>query len=112
MAVGTVTKITAWKNGNKRESILDVVGTGSYTTGGDSLTATQLGLRGVQHATVTVKTGTAGGYVGEYDITNSKLVVYRQKDPAAAGGADIALPEVGSTTDLSAVTFRIRAVGF
>lgn len=44
------------------------------------------------------------GYIFEYDITNEKLLAYRQKDPAAAGGADIPLPEVGNTISLAAVT--------
>lgn len=44
------------------------------------------------------------GYVFEYDAANKKIKAFRQKDPAAAGGADIALPEVGNTTDLSALT--------
>lgn len=39
------------------------------------------------------------------------IKAYRQKDPAAAGGADIALPEVGNGVNLAAVNFRFRAEG-
>lgn len=53
----------------------------------------------------------SAGYMPEFDKTNLKVKVYQQKDPAAAGGADIALPEVGNNTDLSAVNFRFRAEG-
>jgi len=37
--------------------------------------------------------------------------IYDQKDPAAAGGADIALPEVGNAVSLAAVNFRFEAKG-
>jgi hypothetical protein len=40
-----------------------------------------------------------------------KLKIYRQKDPAAAGGADIPLPEVANAVDLSGVTFFGLAIG-
>lgn len=46
----------------------------------------------------------AGGYVFEYDGANQKVKAFRQKDPAAAGGADIALPEVANAVNLSAVS--------
>ena len=49
-----------------------------------------------------------GGRVFEITSKNapasSKIKAYQQKDPAAAGGADIALPEVANATDLSALT--------
>lgn len=52
----------------------------------------------------------SGGYVFEWDKTNAKIKAYRNKDPGAAGGADIPLPEVGSV-DISAVVARFRAEG-
>lgn len=51
------------------------------------------------------------GYVTSWDVANQKLKIYRQKDPAAAGGADIALPEVANGVDLSGVTFHFLAIG-
>jgi hypothetical protein len=49
-----------------------------------------------------------GGRVFELTSKNapasSKVKAYQQKDPAAAGGADIALPEVANATDLSALS--------
>lgn len=47
--------------------------------------------------------GSQAGYVFSFDKANQKLLAYRQKDPAAAGGADIPLPQVANTTDLSAL---------
>lgn len=51
------------------------------------------------------------GYVGEFVASAQKLKLYRQKDPAAAGGADIALVEVANGVDLSGVTLPMTADG-
>lgn len=53
----------------------------------------------------------SAGYVPEWDKTNAKVKVYRQTNPAAAGGADIPLVEVANAVDLSAVLFRFEAIG-
>lgn len=79
----------------------------SYPTGGEALTAANLGLTTL----LVVVPSCPAGYVAEYDYANSKLLMYRQKDPAAAGGADIPLPEVGNTISLATVTVRIFAIG-
>src|SRR4051812_28547200 len=47
----------------------------------------------------------SAGYVPEYDEAAQRLKVYRQRDPAAAGGADIALPEVANGTNLATVSW-------
>jgi hypothetical protein len=52
------------------------------------------------------------GYTCSWDRSNQKLKVFRQKDPGNAGGADIALPEVGDTVDLAAVSGSFIATGF
>jgi hypothetical protein len=83
------------------------LGTG-YTTGGVAVSGGQLGC---PNSLVHLDCSPAGGHVFEWDQTNGKIKAYRQKDPAAAGGADIALPEVGNGTDLSAITARFEAVG-
>ena len=49
--------------------------------------------------------------VFSWDKANAKVLAYRQKDPAAAGGADIPLPEVANAVDMSAVTFNWVAYG-
>jgi hypothetical protein len=51
------------------------------------------------------------GYVFEFIPASQLLKAYRQKDPAAAGGADIALVEVANAVDLSAVVVRFLAIG-
>lgn len=78
-----------------------------YASGGIAVTAAQFELY-VSLDDLDVRP--AGGYVFEWDKANSKVIAYDQKDPAAAGGADIALPECGAI-DLSTVNARFRAVG-
>lgn len=55
--------------------------------------------------------GGVGGYGFEFIPSTQKLKVYRQKDPANAGGADIALPEVADTVNLAAVVISAIAIG-
>lgn len=80
---------------------------GTYATNGVAVTARNLELSRVDELDVSP----SGGYIFEYDSTNKKIKAYRQKDPAAAGGADIPLPEVGNAVDLSAITPRFFASG-
>jgi hypothetical protein len=49
----------------------------------------------------------AAGRIFQYDHTNKKILAFQQKDPAAAGGADIQLPEVGNATSLAAVVLTV-----
>lgn len=69
----------------------------SYPTGGESLTAAELGF---SKAPDVVKIPPKSGYVFEYDATNQKVKAYVE-EAVAAGGP---LLEVGNTTDLSALT--------
>lgn len=86
----------------------------SYPTGGEAVTASDFGL--TELVTVEVhgaarKSDATDAVFCSFDHTNSKIVCYRQKDPAAAGGADIALPEVGNTANLSSYSLHVCAVG-
>lgn len=81
---------------------------GTYATGGVAVTRGDFDLP-VEIRDLTVRP--AAGYVFEFDKANSKILAYRQKDPAAAGGADIPLPEVGNSVNLAAVEPRFEAVG-
>jgi hypothetical protein len=81
---------------------------GIYATNGVAVTTGQFELAS---EISDLDLGIASGIVFEFDKTNMKIKAYRQKDPAAAGGADISLPEVTNAVDLSAVTFRFRAEG-
>lgn len=77
----------------------------SYPTGGESLTASDLGLGSV----VFVLAEPKAGYVFAYDYTNQKLLAYRGDNDA---GADGPLVEVANGVNLSAVTgVRIFALG-
>ena len=80
---------------------------GIYATGGVAFTPATFDLSSISQLDV----ANAGGYVFEWDKTNQKIKAYRQKDPAAPGGADIPMPEVANAVDLSTVTFRFRVDG-
>lgn len=88
-------------------AIKKVTFSASYATGGEALTPANLGLSGVICAITTP----SAGYVFEYDVSAQKLKAYRQRDPAAAGGADIPLPEVAAAVNLSAVSTYVIAFG-
>lgn len=102
---GTVLDLYDWRGLTTR--VVKFTFDSSYATGGESLTAGDFRLDSL----ILVHAEPVDGYVFAYDYTNSKLKAFRQKDPGAAGGADIALPEVAATTDLSAVATRVFAIG-
>ena len=80
---------------------------GTYATGGISVTAAQVGLGVIDLMDVNA----SGGYVFEWLPATGLVKAYDQKDPAAAGGADIPLPEVLTNTNLSAISFAFQAFG-
>lgn len=53
----------------------------------------------------------APGYLVTFDPATQTIKIYRQKDPANAGGADIAFTEVANAVDLSAVPFTFFGIG-
>ena len=74
----------------------------SYPTGGESLTAGDLGFTAIHAIMIDTETS---GYIAQYDYTNEKVEVYE------AGADAAALDEVANTTDLSAVYVRVLAYG-
>lgn len=82
----------------------------SYATGGESLTASDVGLRKltevIVHGAFRNADGTKGVNVG-YDWTNAKLQAYWAK-----GGPTNGEPEVDSTFDLSAYNGRVTFIGY
>jgi hypothetical protein len=80
---------------------------GTYATNGIAVTPKNLELIRIDDIDIQP----SAGYVFEYLPATGKVKAYRQKDPAAAGGADIPLPEVANAVDISAVTARFRAEG-
>jgi hypothetical protein len=88
--------------GNNKYVIKRILFDSSYASGGESLTAADLGLESLH---IVLVHGEDSGYIPQYDYTNSKLAVYE----AGADGA--ALDEVADTTDLSAFYARVIAYG-
>ena len=90
--------------GNKRVSVAEVTLDSSYPTGGESITATQLGLKSVDFAITTVKSATGAGVnvaTAYYDNSTSKVLVYDETPAQAA-----------SEADLSNVVVQIVAFGY
>ena len=88
--------------GNVKYVIKDITFDDSYPTGGEGLSATQLGLEEVYIVLISQK---SDGYVVQYDYTNEKLEIYE----AGADGA--ALDELGDTADASGIGIRLIAYG-
>ena len=81
---------------------------GTYATNGVTFSINGAGVK-LERASH-IATG-GGGYVAKLDKANQKVIIYRQKDPGNAGGADIPLPEVANGVDLSGQTWTFFAVG-
>lgn len=81
--------------------VIDVTLSSSYATGGELVPALPLNVVAV------VVAHQPAGYVAEYVPATSLLKMFRQKNPADAGGADIPMPEVANAANLSAVTARL-----
>jgi hypothetical protein len=101
-------------SGNKKVRFRKITFDSSYPTGGEALAASDVGLGRIHSVHVcgpARKSDATDAVLVSYDRTNKKLVCYRQKDPANAGGADIALPEVGNTADLSSYSVDVEVIG-
>lgn len=82
---------------------------GTYATGGIAVTGAQVECPNqIKHLSLFA----SGGYQFEYVPSSGKIKAYQQKDPAAAGGADIPLPEVGNSTNLGSINPQFIAIGF
>lgn len=77
----TVTLSGDWMEsiGNKRAVRATIAFDSSYPTGGESLTAANLGLGTIEYIRIDPK----AGYVFEYDYTNKKVLAYRSGAVAA-----------------------------
>jgi hypothetical protein len=92
-AIVTIKKKTKFLNVNA--VIADIALDSSYPTGGEAISASQFGLNSIDF----VMPSFSAGYDAEYDHANKKLKMF------TAGS------EVTDTTDLSAVTVRVLAIG-
>jgi hypothetical protein len=90
--------------GNKKETVTDVTFDSSYPTGGEAVTASDLGLSNLEEV-VDLQVKTVGGTVNVanifFDEVNSKLKVY-DETPA----------EVADTATLATLVVRVRARGY
>jgi hypothetical protein len=89
--------------GNQRVTFSTVTMDSAYVTGGEPVTATQLGLSTVANAICNIKSiGSTTGNVAYavYDIANSKVLVY-----------DEGHAQVTSADDLSSLLINITAFG-
>lgn len=105
----TLTKVTRYVAGNKRHHVYDVTFDSSYLDDGESLTPANVGLRKIEQAIPSgafIDAGNDNAIIVSYDITEQKLVAVWGN----AGTASV-LPEVTSTTDVSAYSGRITFVG-
>lgn len=91
------TSIKTITTGASNYAIVDVTMSAAYATGGDTCTFSSLGGIGVTPKAVIC--GGSAGYLAEYDITNGKMLAYRQS------AATSALTEPNGV-NLSAVVFR------
>lgn len=103
MAVA-VSNITRSIQGNRRVVYADVTFDSSYPTGGESLTAANLGLSSKIDFLTAQSTG---GYTFEFIHSTSLLKVFVE-EAAAAGGP---LLELANATDISTVVTRVKAEG-
>lgn len=83
----------------------------SYATGGESLTPSNVGMSEFLAVIPLPDANALEGHVVQYDYTAQKLMVFRQTDPADAGGADVALVEVANAVDLSTLVVRVVCLG-
>jgi|SRR6267378_3376926 len=90
--------------GIRRRVIADYNGPASYVTGGDPLTAADVGLGVIEYITLDDGILWNGSAVRlcAYDFTNQKILVYVPNTGA----------EVAAATDLSAFNARFEAVGY
>ena len=105
LTVATITNLDAQVVGTLKVTFRTLTFDSSYPTGGEPLTAADLGLSTVVFATAQNKSG----YSFEYDIANAKLLAY-WVDTSTDGAA---MAQVADTTDLNALSgVVIQAWGY
>jgi hypothetical protein len=103
MAVSTTILTGPEVPGNRKLVTATITFDSSYVTGGEPLVLADLGLSRVDFITVSSGQGYHGAWDGS--LTAPKILAYRQ---TSATGA---LVEVPSTTDLSAINFKVLVLG-
>lgn len=102
LTIATIQKGIA---GDCFDDVVTVTFDNSYPTGGEPLTAADIGRTRILH----VDASPAGGFIYEYDHTNSKLKAYTTDLSEATDGP---LVEVANTSAaLNNITTRLRIKG-
>lgn len=113
MALGTLTKVDAYIIGNKRVRVYDVqVSSGAnYTTGGETINPSDVGLRKIITAKVVglATSSTPTTFQVSYNHATNKILAYGQN---AVPGAAVPQIQVTNNTDLSGFTVRVEFTGY
>lgn len=109
MALGTLTKVDGWREGNKYVRVYDVVPTSgaNYTTGGEIITAAAVGLRKI----ITVRVNTLALPSGAATSRSVGIVLGDGKTTTKLVVHTTASAEAASNSDQSTFTARIEFVG-
>lgn len=113
MAVVKTNKIPqqAASLGGLRARIIDVaLATNDYTTGGIAVLPSEVSLAEIYGVAVLGQDAAVVGYLPVWDQVNGKVLLFQQTDPAAVGGANVALVQVTNASS-TAVTFRLLVLG-
>ena len=97
----TISNLQYLDNGGNLARVFDLTYDDSYPTGGESLDVGSLALSRVGFFSA----NSTGGYVFRYDHSADKIQAYR------AGNTNAVLAEASNTTDLSAITVRVKVEG-
>lgn len=107
-ATYTPVRVTSYVVGNKRRRVFDVTLSGTYTTGGDALTPTALGLKVIEEF---IPHGGASDGTVQYPIhyvySSNKVKLFE-----SGGAAGTAAAEKGSGESLTGIVFRVSVVGY
>jgi hypothetical protein len=119
MAVGTITNVAIDPHsasalptsiGDLKLTVTTVVGSGSYTTGGDALTPANLGLGTVLFASTTLVASSGSNcsaVSAAYSVSTSKLQCFSAADSAGAP-----VSETANGVNVSGLTFQVVAFGY
>ena len=101
------TPSTVW--GNKRVVFGQLVATGTYTTGGDSITAAQFGLKTIDEL-ILIPDGsganTNGQAVAAPNLTTLKIKLFGSNSVSGS-----TLPELTAATTVTGMTWQAVAIG-
>lgn len=101
--MATVSNLDFSVAGDKRRTTGTVTFSSSYTTGGESVTPSQVGLGTILRFDVDfASSSTPAIRAGNYDVTNSKLLAFTTSDGL----------QVANGTNLSTFSAKFEAVGW